>query len=275
MKLLILYLSLPGSVLGNERVLIEKSYKLDSPEDFTVVVDNLYGDILIEPSTDNTIYLSLEIHISARSEESMIRAKEELKLGEELSNDSLVLFTEAPFMKRFEWGKSRHYEIRRGPSYEFKYQYKLRVPKTTAVFAKTVNRGDITIKDMKGSVKAGNVNGEIDIINAVNVQYASTVNGDVSINFLESPKESINFNTVNGDFEFELPDDFKAKVYFDTMNGNIYSSFDYQNLSPRVKKTNRNGQFKIEAKGGVEIGSGGPELSFKSINGNVYLKKAG
>ena len=65
-----------------------------------------------------------------------------------------------------------------------------------------------------------------------------------------------------------------AKVYFDSMNGDMYSAFDYRKLSPKIEKSNRNGKFKIGTKTGVEIGEGGPELSFRSINGNVYLKRS-
>ncbi|MEP5104921.1 MAG: hypothetical protein ABJQ84_09895, partial [Ekhidna sp.] len=73
---------------------------------------------------------------------------------------------------------------------------------------------------------------------------------------------------------FKLPKDFSAKVYFDTMNGDMFTAFHYQTMSPKVEKSSEHGKFKIGTKTGVEIGSGGPELSFRSINGNVYLKKS-
>jgi len=141
-----------------------------------------------------------------------------------------------------------------------------------AVHAKTVNNGDVVVKNMEGKVMVSNVNGDIEVQNVHALRRASTVNGDVAITFAKAPQAPIKFNTVNGDFTFELPEDFKAQVYFDSMNGDLYTSFDYKKMSPKVEKSEKNGTFKIGTKTGVEIGSGGPELSFKSINGNVYLK---
>jgi hypothetical protein len=54
----------------------------------------------------------------------------------------------------------------------------------------------------------------------------------------------------------------------------LFTAFDYNNLRPKVEKSQEKGTFKIGSKTGVEIGSGGPELSFRSINGSVYLEKS-
>lgn len=270
MKLLILCFSLLNPELKEDRISISKSYEIDTPGEFTVMIDNIFGDVEVEPSNDNKVYLELEIVISGRTDALLEKAKKELELGEHRVDDSLVLFTEAPFIKKCRWG----YDMRRGPDYKFKYQYKLKVPKSIGVFAKTVDRGDVLIKNIDGIVKASNVNGEVEIENARDVRKASTVNGDVTISLLEKPTESVDFNTVNGDFRFELPANFSAKIYFDSMNGDLYTAFDYKSLSPRVEKSEKNGTFKIGTKTGVEIGSGGPEFSFRSINGNVYLDKA-
>jgi len=182
----------------------------------------------------------------------------------------------APFLKRCRWsnGWSNNINVNRDElGYDYKYQYKVKVPKEVTLDAHTINKGDVQIKNVDGPVKACNVNGAVSIQNARQVLQASTVNGDVTISFLESPKESIAFNTVNGDFNFELPENFNAQVYFDSMHGEMYTSFDYRKLGPKVEKSQKHGTFKIGTKTGVEIGSGGPELSFKSINGDVYLKK--
>lgn len=259
--------------LKEDKVVINKTYELSDPKGTIVVIDNLNGDVVVEPSDDNKVYLSLEIVINAKSDELMNKAKSELQLGEKSTGDSLMFYTKAPFIKRRNWKNGWGYNIENGPKYDFRYQYKLKVPKEVTLEAKTVNKGDVYVENMDGAVKVCNVNGSVEIKNARKVLQASTVNGDVTINFLESPSEAIDFNTVNGDFNFELPKNFSAQVFFDTMNGDMYSSFDYKHMSPKVEKSEKNGKFKIGTKTGVEIGSGGPELNFRSINGNVYLKK--
>lgn len=274
MKLLLILMTLINPDLKEDRVEINKKYELQNPGEMTVIIDNIYGDVEVERSKDNNVYLSLTIVVLANSDQLIARAKNELKLGETMKEDSLMFFTEAPFVKRCKWGNYSRLDIRTEPKYSFKYQYKLKVPKDVNLEAKTIDHGNVLVRDVDGAVKAGNVNGKIDIENARKVLQASTVNGDLTIKFLESPKEAIDFNTVNGNFNFELPNDFSAKIYFDTMNGDLYTAFDYVAMKPKVEKSNENGKFKIGTKTGVEIGSNGPELSFRSINGDVFLKKS-
>ncbi|WP_420576517.1 DUF4097 family beta strand repeat-containing protein [Ekhidna sp.] len=274
MQLLLILLTLINPDLKEDKVVINKTYELANPSQMAVVISNIHGDVVVEKSEDNKVYLSLTIEMSANSDALLEKAKNELELGERVTADSLMFFTKAPFIKRCRWGNNSGYDMRDHPKYDFKYQYKIKVPKDVKLEAKTIDHGDVRVENIDGPVKVGNVNGKVDIKNARRVLQASTVNGDVNINFLESPKDPIDFNTVNGDFNFELPDNFSAQVYFNSMNGYLYTSFDYKKMSPKVEKSEKNGKFKIGTKAGVEIGSGGPELSFRSINGNVYLKRA-
>ncbi len=274
MNYLIILMALIFPDLKEDKVEINKTYTITNPNQMAIVINNINGDVVVETSSDNKVYLSLTIEMSAKTDDLLAQAKRELQLGERQADDSLIFFTKAPFIKKCRWGNYTGYDMRDYPKYSFKYQYKLKVPKNVKLEAKTINNGDVLVQNVEGAVKACNVNGAVEIRNARKVLQASTVNGDVTINFLESPKESIDFNTVNGDFNFELPNDFSAKVYFDTMNGDMFTAFDYQTMSPKVEKSNEHGKFKIGTKSGVEIGSGGPELSFRSINGNVYLKKS-
>ncbi len=272
MKLLLLLFALNAGS-KEDRVLIEKSYEINNPQGFIVMIDNINGPVDVVPSDDNKVYLSLEIIIQASTDDLIEQGKRDLQLGEKISEDSLELFMKAPFVKRCDWGNWRGYSSEDHPDYRFKYRFKVRIPKEASIVAKTVNKGDVLIENIEGTVSASNVNGKVDIVNARKVRKASSVNGDITVSYVESPKESTRFNTVNGDFNLELPNDFRAKVFFDSMNGNLYTAFDYTTLSPKVEKTDRGGTFRIETKSGVEIGSGGPELSFESINGDVYLRR--
>lgn len=281
MKIIILFLTLFNTGLREEKITINRTYELESPKDMVVVIDNIFGSVSVEPSNDNSVepsndnkvYLIVDIEISAGNESLMKKAKSELQLGEMFSHDTLLFYTKAPFIKRTKWGHNWGHDMHEGPKYSFKYQYTLKVPKDVILEAKTVNKGNIYVQDI-GSVKACNVNGSIEIKNVNQVLQAFTVNGDVTINFLENPKNAIDFNTVNGDFNLELPETLNAKVYFDSMNGDLFTAFDYKKLGSKVEKSEKHGTYKIGTKTGVEIGNGGPELSFKSINGNVYLKKS-
>ncbi len=274
MKLVLILMALALNPPKDEKKVIFKTIPIDRPKETLLIIDNLNGDVSVEPSSDGLVHVYLEILMEANNEQLLSKARKELELGQYVANDSIVLFTKAPFIKKCHWGNGWGYDIRNHPKYAFKYQYKVKVPREMSLEAKTVNNGDVVVQDMDGPVKVCNVNGAVEVKNAKIIKQASTVNGDVTINFLKAPEEAIAFNTVNGDFKFTLPNDFNAKVYFDSMNGDLYTSFDYKKLGARVTKSEKNGTFKIGTKTGIEIGSAGPELSFKSINGNVYLKKS-
>ena len=269
--MIIISLSLP---LQEERVKIEKQYKIDNSSDFKVVVDNIHGNVVIMPSSDDQVYLELEIVISANSDKLIDQAKQDLKLGERMTDDTLGFYVKAPFVQRCQSNKFQGFRIDDYPDYSFRYHYRLKVPAQVTLSARTIDKGVVRIENMEGPIAAGNINGDLEITNAREILNASSVNGDISISFAENPTRDIHFNTVNGDFDLTFQDDLSARVYFDSMNGNLYTAFDYQSLKPKVEKSEAHGRFKIGTKTGVEIGIGGPELSFKSINGNVYINKA-
>ena len=270
MNTFLILLTLWNPALKKDRVLILKEYEIADPRNMTVIIDNINGDVEVSASNDQKVYLSLEIVISGYSDALVEKAKSELQLGQLLTDDSLTFFTKAPFIKKNQWG----YNMRDEPKYSFKYQYKVRVPKETSIEAKTINHGKVTVANVDGAISVGNINGAIEVKNARVIEEASTVNGDVTINFLEPPAKKTFFNTVNGDFHFTLPDSFSAQVYFDSMNGDLYTAFDFEKLAAKITRSEKEGTYKIGSKTGIEIGSGGPELSFKSINGNVYLRKS-
>lgn len=252
---------------------ITKTYDVSSQEDLIVLVNNVYGSIEVVPSSTGKVEVKLEIEIRANSDELVERGKKELMLGEYISGDTIGFYTRAPFVKDcdnpFKYGWWGGHE----PAYDFTYNYTIKMPAIAGLNAKTVNNGLVKIEGIKGTIVAGNVNGGVEISKAEDLESASSVNGDVNVSFSRSPRNPIKFNTVNGNFNLDLPEDFAGKVYFDTMHGDMYSAFDYRKTTPVMEESKKGATFKIATKTGVEIGSGGPILDFRSINGNVYLKK--
>lgn len=269
MKLLLL-LTLFAFGFKEDQILIERKYDIKTPETFVLVVDNIIGPVTILRSMDDDIHLSLEIKMFAASDELLQEARSDLKMGEKLSEDTLILFMDAPFVNHCEGLKG--FRINTQPAYDYSYSYVLKVPQNISIDVRTIDEGEIHIEDVAGAIKANNINGGLEIVNAIKVIEVGSVNGDIKVSFSKLPEEDISFHTVNGNFELEFTDDLNAKIYFDSMNGDIYTAFDYKKMAPKIERSTSQGTFKIGTKTGVEIGVGGPELTFKSINGNVYLK---
>ena len=85
------------------------------------------------------------------------------------------------------------------------------------------------------------------------------------------------FTSLNGNLDVTFPSDYKADVKARTENGNVYTDFEMnQRTSADVdQKRNSKGVYKVTVDKWIsgEINGGGPEILFKTLNGNVIIRK--
>lgn len=141
-------------------------------------------------------------------------------------------------------------------------EFTVRVPQGVRFRGCTVI-GNVETGALGSDVEATTVNGSIKI-SAAGIARASTVNGSITASLgnvnWTSPLE---FKTVNGGITLDLPSNTSAEVSAETLNGDISSDFPMNTLT-RVGRKHLNGT----------IGSGGRELSLKTINGSIRLRRA-
>ncbi|MFY0688925.1 MAG: hypothetical protein JXQ90_17275 [Cyclobacteriaceae bacterium] len=238
-----------------------------------LVVENINGDVTIMGTDGDQVELELIITANARSQSKAETALEELAIRAEEEDGKLTLGMKAPFMKKCENGWS----IEEGPSYDYNYEFVVKVPRNNAIKASTVNNGDLLVKDIKGIVQASNVNGHVTIRDAKEVDKATTVNGYVKVAYDENPKDGGYFYTINGDIVLEVLNGFSAEVYSKSMNGEMFTSFDFEYLTPRLEKNEsknrRSTTYKVSEQQGIKIGSGGQSIKMETLNGNMYVKR--
>jgi Putative adhesin len=141
-------------------------------------------------------------------------------------------------------------------------EFKVRVPRGVRFSGRTVN-GDIETGPLGADVDAKTVNGSINI-SAAGVASAKTVNGSITARLGRADwSEELEFKTVNGGITLDLPADTNAQVTAETLNGEISTDFPLTLLG-RISRRHLNGT----------IGSGGRELSLKSVNGSIQLRRA-
>ena len=108
---------------------------------------------------------------------------------------------------------------------------------------------------------------------------AHTVNGPVTVTFTANPKQPSSFKTVNGNVDVSFPTGLAADFAMKTLNGGLFTDFDAQPLADAVAAAGerRNGRFVYRANEftRVRVGSGGPEITFETLNGNVRARRAG
>ncbi|NCT93558.1 MAG: DUF4097 domain-containing protein [Chitinophagaceae bacterium] len=155
----------------------------------------------------------------------------------------------------------------------------LKVPANGSLILKTINGGDIEVKNVKGELELNNINGEIKLSGIAGSAVATTVNGDIVARFESvTPDKPMAFSTFNGTVDISLPAVSKANLKLKSDQGDIFSDFDVaiEKGSGGTSKTNSGGLYRIAKDAWVtgKINGGGAELMVKSNMGDIYIRKA-
>ena len=119
------------------------------------------------------------------------------------------------------------------------------------------SNGKITIRNVTGEVWATSSNGDIVVEDAWAVRKVKTSNGDIDIEFSSITADVITIKTRNGDIKVSVPADINATVEMRTSNGDL----DFHGFNIQMKGVYYSG----------DLGSGGPEISVETHNGDIDL----
>ena len=249
---------------------------------FWFCVCNINGSVDVEAYEGNSIEVTIEKKVSARSQADVDLGMEELQLDIAESREFLRFSMISPNQQMIEkddplecgWNWNRDEQRR---NYWYTIDYKVKVPKGISVKLSTVNKGDVFAKGVSGNIYAANVNGNVTLSEIDGDTKATTVNGKLEVSYVRMPVEFGTFNTVNGDIEVYVPTNGNGVFNFNTQWGKIYSDLDFSSkLVPQVKKTaaGEETKYKVSNSNSYHFGkSGGPSFEFETLNGNVYLRK--
>ena len=168
------------------------------------------------------------------------------------------------------------------PAWKMDTDLFIQVPANAALELHTVNGGTIKVENVSGSVEVSNVNGGIALSRIAGAVVAQTVNGDVTATFTRlDGKTPLSLITLNGDVDITLPASVKASFKLKIDNqGEIYSDFELA-LQSKTEKTvedkrSHGGRYKVKIDKTVSgsINGGGQEITLKTFNGDILLRKA-
>ena len=155
----------------------------------------------------------------------------------------------------------------------------IKVPYQTSLRLSAVNGDFIEVEGVQGTHELSHTNGEITARNMRGSVVANTTNGEVVVELLEVDADTpMSFSTFNGDVEVILPAAVQASLFMQSGQGDVYTDFDLQ-LQPTQAKVTREqeggGSYRVRMEKAVEgsIGGGGPELRFKTFHGDIILRK--
>ncbi len=128
----------------------------------------------------------------------------------------------------------------------------------------------IKIEGVKGEIEVKCNGSDISILNASGPVIASTVNGDIEVVFSSLNQEQPNsMNCTNGFLDVTLPGNAKTDIKLKSINGEIYTDLELE-MGKKKDDMHRIGGRNIFG----TLNGGGVEISLRTINNDIYLRKA-
>jgi len=275
-----------------ERDTIRKTVQIPSSADgHRLEVDIVNGSMRVTGYDGNEVQVVAYKTIRAESASRMERARTEVTLDIRSGDDGVIVFEETPDRRydedrryRDDDGDRGYRRNRRGSrhgwdsdGYDVEFELEIRVPSNVDFYLSTVNGEDIDVENLHGKFGVSNINGGIDMRSVSGSGSIGTINGDVRVAFTKNPSEHTSFKTLNGEIDVRFPSTPSADMRFKTMNGEVYTDFEVKGMSMPASVREKRGK-KVYGSGDafrVQSGGGGPELTFDSLNGNIYLSLKG
>lgn len=290
----IIWLGMTGtSVLAQthtEKITREFSFEKTSPEN-ALMIANINGDIKIFGYEGTKILVEVTKTITGKTQTRLEEGKTAIQLGVIDDVDSLVLYVNgacsvfsqnnpAKFKNGNRWMRNWGYSWNDcGKKCDEKFNYTMdfvvKVPAGINLMVSTINDGEISVENVKGVVQANNINGGIKLKNLMREAEASTINGDVDIEYAKNPVKDCRFYSLNGDINAYFQNGLAANFSFESFNGDFYTDIEpLQSLPVQVEQTKNGEGVKYKVNGNrYKIRAGGPLLDFETFNGNVYVKE--
>ena len=151
------------------------------------------------------------------------------------------------------------------------------VPKNFALKLRTINNGDIKVTGVTGELEISNVNGAIIMQNVGGSASVDTTNGNVKVVFNSiAANANMAFSSFNGDVDITFPKTLKADVKAKSDMGDVFTDFELavDKQKPLVNKDQSSGTYKVKIEQWLngKINGGGPEMLFKTFNGDIIIR---
>jgi DUF4097 and DUF4098 domain-containing protein YvlB len=157
----------------------------------------------------------------------------------------------------------------------------VRVPRETTVKMGCVNGGDMKVSNISGDLELNNTNGGVSATNVSGSVIAHSLNGKVLVSLDRiTADKPMSFSSLNGDIDVTFPASTRATLRMKSDNGEIFSDFEVK-LTPNASQPvvedsrSRGGKYRVKLDKSTvgTINGGGPEMAFKTLNGNIFVRQ--
>ena len=255
----------------------ELTYKTGSL-DRMFEVQNLNGSITVEGYTDDVILVEVEKTISADNKANLELGQREIGINIIQEGSTIVVYPQVPNME-YRDGEFTNIDRKRwiALDYEHTLNFKIKLPSNIKLEVGAVNQGEVLIKNTEGNyIEVRNINGGIVLENITGQTQVHCINGEVKISYAKNPNEPSTYYSLNGDITITYQKNLSANIAFKSMNGELFTDFDIAKQFARTTKDEpgkKSTKYRYESKPVVQIGNGGIEFDFETLNGDVIIKK--
>lgn len=259
----------------------------------TLMILNVDGYVRVEGYAGDKLIVEVNKQIYGKTDARLQKGKAEIQLGVIDRADTIILYVQGVcnefgkvrnrnnnWQSRYGgWGYNWNNNCNNGncdKDYDWEMDFTIKVPQGINVLASTVNNGDVEIKNVNGYSLAENINGSVRLENISGPgTYASTINGDVDVDYSKNPNVESRYYSLNGDVNVLFVKGLAANVGFESFNGDLYTNVDnLTSLPAEMKQTNKGKGVSYKLGGSrFKIGTGGVYLDFETFNGNAYIKE--
>lgn len=255
----------------------EISFENQNNENF-LDVQNLNGSITVEGYDGTILLLVAEKSITADNTNDLELGKQEIGTNVLREGNKLIIYPQIPNM---EYRDGRFTNIKCDEwvelGYEHNLDFKIKMPKNTKLEVGTINQGEVLVRNTNGSfIEARNINGGIVLENITGKTKVHCINGEVMISYAKNPIEPSTYYSLNGNINITYQKNLSADIAFKSMNGELFTDFDIVKQFARTTKDEpgkKNTKYRYESKPVVQIGNGGMEFDFETLNGDVIINK--
>jgi hypothetical protein len=245
----------------------------------TLDVRTLSGSIRVTGDGGSDVRFEAVTRVEADDDAALRAALQDVKIEAEERGDTVAVTVrddgqntcgEQNWQRGRAWWDRRHYSS--------STELTLQVPRDVRVRLCTVNGDTVAVAGINGDFDVSNVNGKVVLTDLGGSGRANTVNGGIDASFIRAPRAESQFKTVNGSIEVAFPRNLSADLSLKTFNGGLYTDFDTTPLPVTAERVERSDRPRyVYRRGGttkVRIGSGGPLLTFDTLNGDVRIVRA-
>ncbi len=156
------------------------------------------------------------------------------------------------------------------------------VPVKTSLNLRGVNGKGINVENVEGDIDVDSVNGSVNLKDVSGTVVAHALNGKLTVSLRQVSRDKpMSFSTLNGTVDVTLPANLAANVKVRNDWGKVYTDFEMAVTSESEVKREQSGQgrprYRVQVDKTIigKINGGGPEITFRSMNGSIYIRKAG